>query len=214
MCAEMDDKSGTLLEEALGGDERAMGCLLEQHRDRLRRMVQLRMDRRLQGRIDASDVIQDALAEASMRFGDYAKEPNMPFFLWLRFLTRQRLLILHRRHLGAELRDASREISIHRGPFPEATSAALAAQLIGRHTSPSQAVVLAELKLQIEEALNSMDATDREVLTLRHFERLSNAETAQELGIHESAASKRYVRALKRLRICLLDLPGGETLLD
>ena len=132
-------------------------------------------------------------------------------FLWLRFLTGQKLVQLHRRHLGVQARDAAREISLHRGPFPEATSAALAAQLVGRFSSPSEAAMRAEARLKLEQTLNQMDRIDREVLVLRHFEQLSNAETAQSLGIEEAAASKRYVRALKRLKEHLGSFPGSES---
>lgn len=203
-----------ITEQASGGTSEPIGDRLEKHRDRLRRMVRLRLDRRLQGRVDASDVIQDAFAEAAMRYDEYAADPPMPFFLWLRFLTRQRLLILHRKHLGAQVRDAAREVSLYQGAWPEATSAALAAQLVGRNTSPSNAAVRAEMKIQVQDALNGMDAVDREVLSLRHFERLSNIEAAQELGIQEAAASQRYVRALARLREILIALPGGETMME
>jgi RNA polymerase sigma-70 factor (ECF subfamily) len=184
------------------------GALLDRHRERLRRMVALRLDRRLQGRIDPSDVIQETYLEASSRLAAYLKEPTMPFFLWLRFLTGQKLLELHRRHLGTLQRDAGREVALYRGRLPETTSAALAAQLLGRHTRPSEAAIRAELKIRLQEALNSMDPLDREVLALRHFEQLTNVETAQVLEIQESAASKRYLRALKRLKEILTSIPG------
>src|SRR5437763_6902117 len=153
-----------LLCRARQGDARALGALLAAHRDRLRLMVRLRLDRRLQGRIDPSDVVQDAYLEAAERFPEYARDTAMPFFLWLRFLTAQRLLILHRRHLGAQARDASREVSLYRGALPEASSAALAAQLVGHRTTPSQAAMRAEMQVRLQDALNRMDALDREVL--------------------------------------------------
>jgi RNA polymerase sigma-70 factor (ECF subfamily) len=180
-----------------------MGELFAQYRDRLRVMVRLRMDRRLQGRVDPSDVLQEAFFEASQRIGDYHQKQPMPFFLWLRFLTAQRLLNVHRRHLGAKMRAANEEVSIYRGAIPEATSVSLAAQLLGRLTSPDNAAMRAELQLQLQEALNRMDPIDREVLTLRHFEELNNNEVAQVLGISKTAASNRYVRALGRLREAL-----------
>jgi RNA polymerase sigma-70 factor (ECF subfamily) len=133
----------------------------------------------------------------------------MPFFLWLRFITGQKLLELHRYHLGAQARDAGREVSLYRGSLPETTSAALAAQLLGHLTRPSEAAIRAETKVRLQEALNRMEPLEREVLALRHFEHLSNAETAQVLGIQESAASKRYLRALKRLKDILTSTPGG-----
>jgi RNA polymerase sigma-70 factor (ECF subfamily) len=171
-------------------------------------MVALRLDRRLQGRIDPSDVIQETYIEASRRLAAYLKEPAMPFFLWLRFLAGQKLLELHRRHLGAQQRAAGREVAFYRGRLPETTSAALAAQLLGRNTRPSEAAMRAEMKRRLQDALNSMEPLDREVLALRHFEQLSNVETAQVLEIQESAASKRYLRALKRLKEVLTSIPG------
>jgi RNA polymerase sigma-70 factor (ECF subfamily) len=133
----------------------------------------------------------------------------MPFFLWLRFLVGQGLQELHRRHLGAQARDAGREVSLYRGAMPETTTAALAAQLMGKMTSPSQAAVRAERKIRLQEALNSMDPIDREVLVLRHYEQLSNGETAQVLGLDKSAASKRYARALVKLKEILSQMRGG-----
>jgi RNA polymerase sigma-70 factor (ECF subfamily) len=194
------------LRAAAAGDLERWGVLLSQHRERLRRMVALRLDRRLQARVDASDVVQDAFLEASTRLAEYVQEPAMSFFLWLRFLTAQKILELHRRHLGAQMRDAGREISLYRNALPATSSAALAAQLLGHETGPSEAAIRAERKIRLQEALNSLDPLDREVLALRHFEQLNNAETAQSLGLQESAASKRYIRALKKLRDILADL--------
>jgi RNA polymerase sigma-70 factor, ECF subfamily len=203
-------ETNQLLEQAARGDQRGLGTLLGQHRDRLRRMVALRLDRRLQGRIDPSDVIQEAYLEASVRLAEYLRDPSMPFFLWLRFLTGQKLLTLHRHHLGVQMRGAGQEVALCRGPLPEASSAALAAQLLGHDTRPSEAAVRAELKIRMQEALNSMDPLDREVLALRHFEQLSRAEIAQVLGVSEGAAGKRYIRALERLKRIVGRSPGGE----
>jgi RNA polymerase sigma-70 factor, ECF subfamily len=208
MTGEASETAG-LLRRAAQGDQAAWGDLLVRSRDRLRRMVALRLDRRLQGRVDPSDIIQEACIDASARLAEYARQPEMPFFLWLRFLTGQRLVRVHRQHLGAEMRDVAREVSLYRGALPAATSAALAAQLLGRDTRPSEAAVRAERSIRLQEALNSMDPLDREVLALRHFEQLSNAEAARVLGLQEPAAAKRYVRALKRLRLILDARPGG-----
>jgi RNA polymerase sigma-70 factor (ECF subfamily) len=132
----------------------------------------------------------------------------MPFFLWLRFLTGQRLQLVHRQHLGTQMRDAGREVSLHRGAMPQATTVSLAAQLLGRFTSVTQAVQRAEMQLILQEAINALDPMDREILALRHFEELSNDETAQVLSIKPSAASNRHIRALKRLRDVLKSTPG------
>jgi RNA polymerase sigma-70 factor (ECF subfamily) len=194
---------------AARGDPERFGELLEEYRPRLRRMVALRLDPRLHGRIDPSDVIQETYLEASARLAEWLRKPTMPFFLWLRFLAGQKLVTLHRHHLGRQMRDAGREVSLFGGRVPETTSAALAAQLLGREARPSEAAIRAELKLRLQEALNSMDPADREVLALRHFEQLSLEETAQVLGITESGACRRHLRALGRLKEILSNLPGG-----
>ena len=198
-----------LLERAVQGDHTGWGDLLERHRERLRRMVALRLDRRLQGRIDPSDVIQEAYLEAWARLPEYLHQPKMPFFLWLRFLAGQKLVTQHRHHLGVQMRDADLEIALYRGTMPEASSVALAGQLLGHDTRPSEAAARAEMKIRLQQLLNSMDATDREVLVLRHFEQLSRSESAQLLGISDAAVSKRYFRALRRLKEILASLPGG-----
>ncbi|MEZ6063752.1 MAG: sigma-70 family RNA polymerase sigma factor [Planctomycetaceae bacterium] len=185
-----------------------LGVLFAEHRDRLRRMVQLRMDRRLQGRVDPSDVIQDAYMDATRRFDEYRSRPDVSAFVWLRFLTTQRLAQLHRHHLGVRARDAGREVSIFAGAGPEASSVVLAEKLVGRLTSPSSVLNRVEMRQQVLDALNRMDENDREILALRHFEQLDNAETAQVLQIAKQAAYKRYVRAIRRLKE-LLDKPGG-----
>ncbi len=195
--------------EAGPGDERALTNLLSKHRGRLRQMISVRLDPRLQGRIDPSDVIQDALLEATTRLESYQRNPKMPFYLWLRFITVQRLLVLHRRHLGTQKRDAGREVSIYRTEVPNASSAALATQLLGRQVSPSQAAQRAECRLRLQRALDAMEPIDREVLVLRHFEELTNSETAQVLEISSTAANNRYVRALRRVKDILANMPGG-----
>jgi RNA polymerase sigma-70 factor (ECF subfamily) len=198
-----------LLQSVADGDHQSWGTLLIRHEERLRRMVAYRMDQRLQGRIDPMDVIQDAYLEASEHRAEYLRQPARPFYLWLRGIVGNKLLELHRYHLGTQMRDAGREVSLYRGNMPEASSAALAAQLLGHATRPSEAAIRAEVKIQLQEALNSMDPLDREVLVLRHFEQLSPDEVAQELGIKEKAAGMRYLRALKRFRDILACLPGG-----
>jgi RNA polymerase sigma-70 factor (ECF subfamily) len=209
LMANNSAETARLLEQARAGDKEALNRLFAQHRARLRRMVDLRLDRRLQARIDASDVIQEAYVEVVTRLNEYVKQPSYPLFLWLRLIVGERLLKLHRHHLGTQMRDARLEVSIYRGALPEASSAALAAQLLGKHTSPTQAAVRAERMIRLQEALNTLDAIDREVLSLRHFEELSLVETALSLGIEESAAAKRYIRALKRLEASLASMPGG-----
>jgi RNA polymerase sigma-70 factor (ECF subfamily) len=171
-------------------------------------MVRLRLNRQLQSRIDDSDILQEAYLEAAQRLPHYLAHRPLPFFLWLRHITGEKLIDAHRRHLGAQIRDAAQEISLHRGPMPAASSGSLAARLLGRLTSPSQAAIKAETRLRVQEVLNGMDPIDREILSLRHFEQLTNAEVADTLEMNESTASSRYLRALKRLKDELSHCPG------
>src|SRR5262245_49589134 len=198
-----------LLDTARNGDEGALAILVERHRNRLERMVGLRMDRRLQGRVDPADVVQDAYLAVRVKFPQYSADPRLPFYLWLRLEVGQKLVVLHRFHLGTAMRDAGQEVSLHRGALPQVTSVSLAEHLLGKLTTPSHAAMRVELKLRVQEALNSMDPCDREVLILRHFEELSNAEAGEVVGIKPSAAVNRYVRALKRLKDVFQGMAGG-----
>jgi RNA polymerase sigma-70 factor (ECF subfamily) len=198
-----------LLERARGGDSGALAELFERHRDRLEQMVRLRLDRRLQGRLDPADVLQEAYLEVARRFPEYAANPTVPVHVWLRLVTGQKLVDLHRQHLGTKMRNAELEVSLYRADFPRASSASLAELLLGRLTSASRAAIRAETQHRVQEALNAMDATDREVLVLRHFEMLSNQETAEVLGLKPSAASNRHIRALARLKEILAEVSGS-----
>ena len=212
MVSLMDNNSSDtarLIERARTGDRQALDEIFTRERSRLRRMVDMRLDCRLQGRIDASDVIQEAFLEAASRLEEYLAKPALPLFLWLRLIVGERLTRLHRHHLGVHMRDAGREVSLYREALPAASSMALAAQLLGKYTSPTQAAIRAERILRVQEALNTLDPLDREILSLRVFEELTRAECAKVLGIEESAAAKRYVRALERLKDMLSALPGG-----
>jgi RNA polymerase sigma-70 factor (ECF subfamily) len=188
--------------------QQVLADVFERNRQRLTQMVSLRLDRRLRGRVDASDILQEAFLECAERFGDYLANPTMPLYLWVRFLTGQKLIDLHRRHLGVKMRDAGQEVSLYQGALPQASSVSLAAQLLGQLTSASRAAIRAETQIRVQEALNIMDAMDREILTLRHFEMLTNEETAHVLGIKKTAASNRYIRALRRLKEILASVPG------
>jgi RNA polymerase sigma-70 factor (ECF subfamily) len=198
-----------LLERLRAGDRQALTDLFQRHRNRLRRMVELRMDARLHGRVDASDVLQDAFLDAATYLDTYLRAPDFPPFLWLRCVVSQRLGIYHRRHCGAKMRDVAHEVSLYRDALPQASSAALASMLLGRLTSPSNAAIRAEQVLRVQEGLNALDPIDREVIALRQFEELSRPETAQVLGITEEATAKRYMRALRRLKAVLAAQPGG-----
>jgi RNA polymerase sigma-70 factor (ECF subfamily) len=206
--ADLSDAADELLDRARQGDAPARAALFARYRDRLRQMVRLRLDRRLQGRLDPSDVLQETYIEYEKRFPDWQRRDDLPFFLWLRLVAGQKLIDLHRHHLGAKMRDAGQEVSLCRGPVPSASSASLAELLLGRMTSVSQAAMKAELRLRVQDVLNGMDPIDREVLVLRHFETLSNDETAAVLGLSKTAASNRYIRALRRLKDLMASLPG------
>lgn len=196
--------------DALAGDGAALAELFDRERPRLKRMIRLRLDPKLRRRIDPDDVLQEAYVDVLRRFHEYLRlyTGSMPLPLWFRLILGQRLVDLHRQHLGTRARDANLEVSLHRGNWPQATSASLAAQLLGKLTSASRAAIRAEQRLLLQDSLNQMDPLDREVLVLRHFEFLTNDEVAVVLGLKKSAASQRYVRALQRLATILASIPG------
>jgi RNA polymerase sigma-70 factor (ECF subfamily) len=211
----VDNRSdaASLLVRAAGGDLDAWGALLAQNAERLRRVASFRLNARLQGRVDAGDVLQETFIAATERRAEFFQEPGRPLFLWLRWMLGNALLELHRHHLDAQMRDPRRE-ELFGGAGRDATDAtrdALAAQLTCGVTGPATAAHRADLHARLVEALNQMDPTDREVLALRHYEQLTSAETADVLGIQERAAAKRYGRALERLRELLAKMPGGLT---
>ncbi|MEM7232480.1 MAG: sigma-70 family RNA polymerase sigma factor [Planctomycetota bacterium] len=197
-----------LAERALAGDETALAEAFERDRARLRRMILLRLDARLERRVDASDILQESFIELSRQLPEFAESRHLPFFLWMRFVTGNRIAKAHRQHLDAKMRDARMEVSMNGGKVPQATSLALASQLLGRITSPSERAIKAEARAQLQIALNDMDPIDREILSLRHLEDLTNKEAALELGLDKSAATKRYMRALRRLRETMNRIPG------
>jgi RNA polymerase sigma-70 factor (ECF subfamily) len=186
-----------LLALAAAGDAGAWGALLSRHGGRLQRMVAFRLDPRLRGRVDALDVVQDAFLQAADHRPDYFRQPApVSLFLWLRRIVVNTLHETHRHHLGTRMRDAGREVA--GSSDADATSVALLARLTGHAAGPGTAAAAAEAKDRLREALAGMGETDREVLALRHFEQLSNGETAAVLGIQERAAKERYVRAMRR----------------
>jgi RNA polymerase sigma-70 factor, ECF subfamily len=198
-----------LLERLRARDRRALAEVFQRHRGRLRRMVELRMDPRLHGRIDPSDVLHDGFLDLAKRVESYLSDPTLPVFLWLRLVVSDRLAMVHRQHLGTEMRDAGGAVSLYRDPLPPTSSTNLALMLLGRLITPSNAAIRAEQVLRVQQAVNSLDHLDREVVALRHFEQLTRAETALVLGIAEDAGAKRYIRALKKLKTILAAMPGG-----
>lgn len=201
-----DERERAALEAARAGSVDAIGPVLDSYRARLRRMVSLRMDGRARGRFDTSDVLQEAFIEASQRLPTYLEEESpMPFFLWVRFLVGQKLLQFHRRHIGAQGRAADREVTLSPPTGPGASSWSVASVWIAESGTPSRAVAAEEEHERVRAALEAMGELDREVLVLRHFEQLSNADVARVLEITPQAASARYVRALTRIQASVGD---------
>ena len=203
-----NDSDSNLIARVIEGDHNALAELFSHHRDRLWRMVNFRMDPRLHGRVDADDVLQEAWLAAVQRIDHFLADASRSIFVWFRLITSQTLVDIHRRHLGTQKRNAAAEFSISGGWTATSTSFSLSHHLLGHLTSPSQAALRDELSETLRTALQSMNEIDREVLALRHFEQLTNRETAQILGISEQAASDRYIRALSRLKSVLTAIPG------
>ena len=208
-----DTKIRNLLTRAAAGDAEAAGRAVTAHDERLRRIVRVRLDPRLSSRVDPDDVLQETHVEALGRFSEFLATRRVPLFVWLRFLALQRCITLSRRHLGAEARDARREQPLAGAAPDESTSPALAGALAASLTSPSGAAVRDEVRASVQAAVDALDPPDREILCMRHFEDLDNAEAAAALNIAPSAASKRYLRALVRLKDALaaqgLEAPPG-----
>jgi RNA polymerase sigma-70 factor (ECF subfamily) len=194
-----------LLSQARQGDAAAVNDLLQRHRDALRRMVDLRMDRALSRRVDASDIVQDVLVEANRRLADYLRDPAMPFHLWLRHMARDRMIDAHRRHRVAGRRSLDREQPLAAPGNLDHSTLELAAQLYDPELTPSGQAAWHELERRFQAAVESLDERDRDIVLMRHFEQLSNQDVAQMLGLTEAAASMRYLRAVRRLRSMLSD---------
>jgi RNA polymerase sigma-70 factor, ECF subfamily len=193
------------------GEAEALAELFSRERERLWRIVHFRLAEPLRGRLGPEDVLQEAFVAAKQRLAHYATSPVTSPFIWLRMIVNQTLVDLHRQHLGAQMRDAAREVSIDNVPYAQATSASVAIQLAGVFTSPSGAAARADVLNLVQAAIEQMDPIDREVLALRHFEELSNSEVAEALDIEQKAASIRYVRALRRLKEILAQVPDLAT---
>jgi RNA polymerase sigma-70 factor (ECF subfamily) len=195
------DKTQELLAGAKAGDAEAAGRLMERHRDSLRRMVQLRLDQKIQRRIDVSDVVQDVLIEANRRLQDYLQNAaGMPFHLWLRQIAQDRIIDAHRRHRASAKRSVDRERPLAMPAADDHSTLELAAQLADRQLTPAAAATQAELAKLVEAAIAKLPDQDCEIIIMRHYEQLSNQEIAQALGLTEPAASMRYLRAIRRLK--------------
>jgi len=192
-----------LLEGARRGDQAAINGLLERHRTAIRRMIDRRMDRVVQRRVDASDIVQDVLLEANRRLGDYLANPTMPFQLWLRHMARDRLIDAHRRHRVAASRSIDREVPLATSDDGDRSQGGPAAQLTDRELTPAAAATWHELERRFAAAVGQLEDGDRQIVLLKHFEHLSTAEAAEALGLSKPAAGMRYLRAMRRLRALL-----------
>ena len=197
-----------LLADAQRGKSEAVNQLLERHRTALRKLVQLRLDRKIARRVDASDVVQDVLLEANERLQEYMANPCMPFHLWLRHLAKDRMIDMHRRHRGAQRRSLDRERSLAAPQFGDQSSFDLASQLAASELTPAAASIRKELEQRFLTAMDELDEDDRDILLMRHFEQLGNSETAEALGLSAAAAGMRHLRALRKLRAILGERPS------
>ena len=194
------DKTLELLDQVRGGDDDAVNVLIDRHRNALRHLVRMRLDRKIQRRVDVSDVVQDVLIEANRRLKTYLENPVMPFHLWIRHIARDRIIDAHRRHRGSAKRSVDREQAmVIPGGFGK-SSIILAAQLVDSEKTPAARTMEKELARRVEEAISDLDDVDAEVIVMRHYEQLTNREIAQALELTEPAASMRYLRAVRRLR--------------
>jgi RNA polymerase sigma-70 factor (ECF subfamily) len=207
-----------LLDRARQGDDAAINGLLERHRAAIRRMIDRRMDRVVQRRVDASDIVQDVMLEANRRLGSYLANPTMPFQLWLRHMARDRLIDAHRRHRVASTRSLDREVPLVTADGGNQSQADLIGQLADRELTPAATATWRELERRFAAAVDELDADDRTIVLLRHFEHLSTAEAATALGLSKPAAGMRYLRAMRRLRVLLdgfdtapVEAPGPES---
>ncbi len=201
MGAQAADSTETeqLLRQVRAGERQATAQLLNRHRAYLRRLIELRLDPKLRPRVDPSDVVQEAQMEAHRRLEDYVKQPPLPFRLWLRQIAFDRLLMMRRRHVEAGKRAVGRDL-----PLPDRSSLLLARQFFSAGPSPSQQLLQREFVRRVREAVSQLPPGDREVLILRKLEELSNQETAHVLGVDPASASRRFGRAVLRLRDILI----------
>ncbi|MBL8811072.1 MAG: sigma-70 family RNA polymerase sigma factor [Planctomycetaceae bacterium] len=194
------DKTQDLLNEVAGGDKSAVNRLMDRHRDAVRRMIQMRLDQAVARRVDASDVVQDVMLEASQRLTDYLQNPSMPFHLWLRQLAKDRIIDMHRRHRGAQRRSVDREQNFSGLGSDDQSAADLAGLLKDAELTPAAAALRQEMQNRFLLALDHLEEGDREIIVMRHFEHLGNSEVADALGLSAPAAGMRYLRAIRKLR--------------
>lgn len=203
------DRTRELLAAAREGDPKAVNGLMDRHRDALRKLVDHRMDRAIARRVDASDVVQDVLLEASNRLAKYLDQPTLPFHLWLRQLARDRLIDMHRRHRKAQRRSVDRERPLVSRVHSDQSSLDLIARLADAELTPAAASIRREMQLRLVEAIEELDEDDRDILQMRHFEQLTNSEAALALDLSPAASGMRHLRALRRLKAELDNLASS-----
>jgi len=201
-----DPPTEQLLDRARAGSLSAVEQLLVLYRPRLRKMVAAQLDDRLAARFDPSDVVQEALVEATRRLAEYLEHRPVSFYPWLRGLALDRLTDLRRRHLGAARRSVLREEPDLQGPNRSAF--ALADRLLASVSSPSSPLQRQQVEARVREALDRLNSTEREILVLRYVEDCSTAEIAQLLNLSERTIRRGHSRALARLSPLLQDLTG------
>jgi RNA polymerase sigma-70 factor (ECF subfamily) len=192
-----------LLDRVRKGDADAVNGLLERHREAIRRMIDQRLDRVVQQRVDASDIVQDVLIEANRRLGDYLANPTMPFQLWLRHMARDRVIDAHRRHRVAASRSLDKEVSLEAAGAADRSRADLAGELAGRELTPAAVATWRELERRFAAAVEQLEEDDRQIVLLRHFEHLTTAEAAEVLGLSKPAAGAWPAGIACRLRVLL-----------
>ncbi len=195
-----DDQTETLLSAARAGDADAINRLLEKHRGPVRRLVEMRLDRKVQRRVDVSDVVQDVMIEASGRLDRYLDDPAMAFHLWLRQIAWDRIIDTYRRHRVSAKRNMDREQPMSVPAGADHSSMELAVQLCDPGLTPAAAATQRELADKVESVIELLSDQDRDIILMRHYEHLSNLEIAEVLKLNPPAASMRYLRALRRLR--------------
>ena len=193
------EETRSLLRQVRGGDGHAFDRLFAHYQPRLQPLCGVAHRPRLRPRVDPADVVQEAHMEAMRRLGGFLENPVMPFRLWIRQITLDRLLMMRRRHVGAAQRSVEREAAL-----PD-ESAAAARQLAASASSPSQHAGRAELAGKVREAVSRLAEADREIILMRTFEGLAFEEIARLLGVESAAARKRHGRALLRLHQLLLE---------
>ncbi len=202
-----------LLAQAKVGNELAVNELMDRHRQSLRQLVRMRLDQKIQRRIDVSDVVQDVLVEANRRLQNYLVDPVMPFHLWLRQIAKDRIIDAHRRHRVSARRSVDREQAVVAPRGYDQSSIQLMGLLGDDRLTPAAAALQQEMARKVEQAITKLEEKDCEIIVMRHYEHLTNQDIAQALGLTEPAASMRYLRAVRRLKIVLQEgLPPDDTI--